>query len=452
MDSELDIFGQQPFFTINIQTCFCFPLPDNYSRRLITNKLNNALEHLYASFPWLAGEVVNEGSSDGNSGVFKFKPLENVPRLLVKDLRDEAYMPTMDSLRRAKFPMGMLDENIVAPLKIFVDDKSKSAPVFLVQASFITGGLLLTFVAQHNTMDMTGLGHIIHLFSKACHDEEFSPKDLLCGNLPRRDIVPLLDDSITSDSELDRYIIRPAAKDALSGPKPSTPPKCTWAYLIFPSSSIVALKSLAMDSLTSTSFVSSDDALTAFIWQSISHARLPRLGPSDQSTLMRAVNVRQYLGIPATYPGPIQSNAYTSRTVLALSEEPLGSVASDLRSALEPGHSDSDLGYHTRAIATFLSRTPDKNVFSFGASIHLPADVILSSWSKVNCYALDFNLGLGMPEAVRKPRQTTEVEGLVFLMPKKLEGEIAVAICLRDEDMARLKIDPAVLKYAEYIG
>jgi hypothetical protein len=56
-----------------------------------------------------------------------------------------------------------------------------------------------------------------------------------------------------------------------------------------------------------------------------------------------------------------------------------------------------------------------------------------------------------MPEAVRKPRQSTEVEGLVFLMPKTLEGEISVALCLRDEDMARLRVDPAVLKYGEYI-
>ncbi|KAG2012817.1 hypothetical protein GB937_006903 [Aspergillus fischeri] len=62
---------------------------------------------------------------------------------------------------------------------------------------------------------------------------------------------------------------------------------------------------------------------------------------------------------------------------------------------------------------------------------------MFSSWAEVNCYELDFNLGLGTPECVRRPR-ILPVEGLMYLLPKALDGEIALMVCLRDEDLERL--------------
>ncbi|OQE16561.1 hypothetical protein PENFLA_c027G10028 [Penicillium flavigenum] len=447
MDDHLDIFGQQPFFTINIQACFCFPVLEVSSRPIIINTLNSGLERICAAFPWLACGIINEGSGDGNSGFFKFKSLGNAPRLVVKDHCHDLSELTMEALRRAKFPMRMLDEVAIAPRKIFPDKEAGPTPVFLIQANFIDGGLLLTFLAQHNTMDMTGLGQFILLFSKACHQEEFTNDELSSGNLPRRDIVPLLDSSYTPSSDLGQYLVKPMPSSSIE--VPPTAPKCSWAYFQFSPGSLANLKSLAAESLTSSSFVSMDDALTAFIWKSIARARLPRLHPSSESTIMRAVNMRQPLGIPETYPGPIQSNVKSTCSFFELVKQPLGIVALQLRSALELEKSDS--GYRTRAIATILGRMPDKSGFSFGAMIDQSTDVIFSSWMKVDCHHLDFNLGLGNPEAVRKPN-CNEVEGLTFALPKTAKGELAVAFCLRDEDTQRLKVDPEFVKHAEYIG
>lgn len=187
-----------------------------------------------------------------------------------------------------------------------------------------------------------------------------------------------------------------------------------------------------MESLAPEGFVSTDDAITAFIWQSVARARIPRLEPSTPSTIMRAVNVRHHLGIPSSYPGPIQSNVYTCLSLQSLVDEPLGSVALRLRSALEP--TKPDLTHRTREIATFLSRTRDKTLFSFGAKLNLSSDIILSSWATLNVHDVNFSLGLGMPEAVRKPHRG-KVEGLTFLMPRTLDGELSAALCLRDEDL-----------------
>ncbi|OJZ86828.1 hypothetical protein ASPFODRAFT_717194 [Aspergillus luchuensis CBS 106.47] len=447
MNDYLDIFGQQTF-TINIQTCFCFPLPDNSACPKIIDTLTKGLDRLSTSFPWLAGQVVNEGSGDGDTGSFLIRPLQNEAQLVVRDLQHDPSVATMRVLQRAKFPISMLDQNTLAPRNIFPDNRDESAPVFLIQANFITEGLILTFVAQHNAMDATGLTNIIHLFSKACRNDDFTDKEIRGGNLPRRDIVPLLEDSHTIGTELDHYIVKPAPCRHPSDSPEALMPKCSWTSFKISRRSQEALKSVAIASLAPPSFVSTDDVLTAFIWQSVTRARLRRLEPSTHSTLMRAVDVRDILGISSLYPGPIQSNVYTGFPMRRLTEEPLGTIALQLRLALSDR---SRLEHHTRAIATFLSRTPDKSKFSFGASIGTTTDLIFSAWAKLEGCCFDFNLGLGLPESVRKPR-CNEVEGLTFVLPKTREGDIVVATCLRDEDIGQLRSDVVFIEYAEYIG
>lgn len=233
LDDYLDVLGQQPLLKIYTQICFCSSVADASSHSAIVNTLTTGLERLSASFPWIAGKVVNEGSDEGNTGIFKIKPLEKIPRLVVKDLRHDPSIPTMDALRRANFPISMLDENIIAPRKTLPGSSDESASeVFLVQANFITGGLLLTFVGQHQTMDMTGQSQIIDLFSKACHNEQFTSEELSSGNLARHNLIPLLDDSYRPGSELARQIVKPTPSHRNPAPPPS--PKCTWAYFTFP--------------------------------------------------------------------------------------------------------------------------------------------------------------------------------------------------------------------------
>ena len=81
------------------------------------------------------------------------------------------------------------------------------------------------------------------------------------------------------------------------------------------------------------------------------------------------------------------------------------------------------------------------------------SDILLSSWAKENFYELDFNFGLGSskPESVRRP-QFSPIEGLMCILPKRLDGELTVVICLRDEDMERLRTDEKFARYGKYIG
>lgn len=443
VDAVLDILGQQPFLKIYTQICLCFSMPDNASDSAIINTLTNGLERLTASFPWVAGQVINEGASEDNTGVLKIKPLEKIPRLVVKDLRNDPSIPTMDGLRQAEFPMSMLDEEIICPCRTLpLPGTFDELPVFLVQANFITGGLLLSVVAEHGAMDMTGQGQIIRLMSKACRNEPFTDEEVKTGNLPRHNIIPLLDSSYEPGPELSYQIIK------LPPIPPAPPAKSTWAYFSFQPSSLAALKALAIETLPS-GYISTDDALTALIWQSITRARLPRLNSETNTTFARAIDVRRFLLIPQTYPGLIQNMTYHTSALQNLVHEPLGVVASWLRAAVDP--ETSTLGYNSRALATFLTRVADKTVFSFSAGMDLSRDLMLSSWASVRCYDLDLGLGVGCPEAVRRPR-LDPFEGLIYLMPRSLRGGITAAVCLRDEDIERLRIDGEFMSYARYIG
>jgi hypothetical protein len=450
LDGHLDILGQQPLLQMYTQICFAFPVTDASSYSAITKTLTDGLERLSVGFPWIAGQVVNEGSGEGNTGVFKIKPLEKVPSLIVKDLRNDPSFPRMEALKEAGFPFSMLNETIIAPRKTLPvrSDTPEISPVLVLQANLITGGILLTFAAQHNTMDMTGQGQIIHLFSKACRNEPFTSDELASGNLDRRNLVPFLDDSYKQGSELARQISQPRPHPA-SDDLPS--PKLDWAYILFSHTSLTALKSVAQKTITLPSgFISTDDTLSGFMWQAVTRSRLPRFDPAAETTCARAVDVRRYLGVPQTYAGLLQNVTYHTSTLQKLVNEPLGNIASMLRSGLDP-KTPNNLGYSTRALVTVLSRTLDKNAFSFGGTVNPPLDFMVSSWAKLDSYGLDFGLGLGKPQGVRRP-QFEPLESLGFLMPKTQDGEIAFALCLMEEDMKRLRADEEFKKYGVFVG
>ncbi|PPR07489.1 hypothetical protein CVT26_013458 [Gymnopilus dilepis] len=451
LDYELDIFGQQPGINIYTQITLCYAVPDPiasaHSTTTITDVLSKGLERLSARFPWVAGKIVNEGKSEGNTGVYKIRSFLQSPRLVVKDLRDDPSMPSFDDLREARFPSRMLDESVVAPRMTLPtpEEVTQDWPVFAVQATFVRGGLLLTFVGHHGAMDMTGQGFLIDLLAKACRGEEFTSEEVAIGNVDRRTIIPFLDDSWAPEPDKAKPAPAPSPSDSAD----AQPPKSSWVYFLFSPTSLASLKSLATQSLSS-GFVSTDDTLSAFIWQSVSRARLPRLDPSHPTTFARAIDPRRFIRIPLNYPGLVQNMTFTTSALQELIDTPLGSVAATLRSAVDPR--TSDVEYRTRAMATRLRRAPDKGVVpSVTASLDLGSDIMLSSWAGQDFYELDFGMGVGRPEAVRRPR-FVPVESLMYLMPKRGDGEVAAFLCLRDEDIERLRRDEEFVKYGVYVG
>lgn len=435
LDMDLDIVGQQPGLQIYTQLSYIFSYSSPQDPEALIQTLRQGIERLARYFPWTAGQVVNTTAQPDHTGTFRIVPFGKTAPLTISHRQD---IPSLEEMKAAGWPMKMLDESLFAPRMTIPtpEEQKKPWPVVATQATFIKGGLILTFAAQHNVMDMMGQAAFMRLLSKACNGETPSEQELEIGNRPRTNLFPLLEQDTAH--QVHHQI----------GKKDGRPPethRSSWAYFFFSDQGVSSIKSAANETLSS-GFVSADDALSAFVWRAITRARLPRLpAESDKTQLGRAVDVRRSLGVSLNYPGIMQNMTYNNATVQDLLSLPLGTIASQLRANLDT----AKLRRETLALATFINDRKDPAV-SFTAGLDLSKDVAISSWAKVDCYEDDYGLGLGPPVNVLRPR-FVPVEGLVYFMPKQQNG-MAVGLCLQDEDMARIKDDRELLKWASFRG
>jgi hypothetical protein len=471
LNMDLDILGKQAaLFKLYTQLLFVFPISKPATQSSIMVTIMEGLKCLSEAFPWIAGQVV---TSPNGADIFKIIDYKATPRLIFKDYTEDESIMSLKELQENDFPMSMLSEETWAPCPTLASSsfdplmcsgpEDEPAPVFLLQISFIKGGVVICINAQHNVMDMTGQGQVMNLLSKACRGERFSDEEIRVGNLDRKNLIPQLGDQWRSGPELDMQILKDtdvaeeSKDDRATAPAPDisrnlglTPAKCSWKYFNFSALSLEILKDKATKSLPEdTLYITTDDALSAFIFQSILRARSIRLSPYTTVKLSRAVDVRRYLHVPATYPGILQNLTYHSYSLFSLLSLPLGAIAANMRSRVDPNI--CTLAYDTRSLATFACKSGNMTKINFTATMDLNSDVMLSSWSKIEGYEMDFGLGLGKPIAVRRPA-FVPVESLMYLMPKGLDGSIALAACLREEDLERLQSDDEFRKVVRYIG
>lgn len=432
MNQPLDVYGQQSGLNkLYTQICLCFPLL-SHQREIALHILQTGLQRLTSSVPWLAGEVVR----DQDEGLYTIRSREKEPTVVSK--YDDESLPSMAQLRQEGFSARLLDENVIAPCRTIRAQPEQPAPVFLVQANFVDDGLLLVLCGLHSCMDMTGQGYITTLLAKACRGGDFCEEEIHATNFRGCETVPLL-----SHEELSvHHESFPVAHEAHQASRDDTPDaSAIWAYAIFSDSSLAKLKSEAIQTSTKR-FISTDDCLSALLWQSITRVRSARFRSTDiETAFTRTVDARAAAGMPLTYTGNAAVKTACKMTVQELLDAPLGLVAGQLRGGLK------DTGSQLRLEATLLSKGKRPNKPSVDPS----TGVNLSSWAKDRSYELDFGPALGRPEAVRRPTFAAW-ESLVYLMPKKPDGEIAVALCLRNEDLRRLKEDVEFAKYAEIVG
>ncbi|KAK6851281.1 Bca.t1.c1 [Apiospora arundinis] len=512
LDVCLDIFGQQPRHSrLYTPICFGFTFDEDVDKESIAPFLQNGFDRLVCGFPWLAGQVVQDGA-----GIYRIRHCDGkggTPQLTVKDLRQQQtpsavvaeYLSTGSSGIRA----SLLDEATLAPCGTFhhpitatTSGEPAAVPVFQLQANLVRGGLLLVANGLHSCMDLAGQAQMLRLLAKACRGEPFSAEDLAMGNMPRRDILqPLVG---LSDAELLRKPVNEstperenddegptvaadsATKDEVQSHSRNPSPTATsaaslrWSTFIFPASSLQALKAKASEVIammgereegeeeqSTPSFISTDDALTALLWRSITRSRVPRLssaasGPSTMLT--RTVDARAYVaGLPRTYPGDAAFKVTSASSVASLLDQPLGVIAAELRARLRPDEVRDGIRAHVTKITARgkagMVKGGDVGGSSSVGNLNPSAGVNLSSWAKEPCYDFDFggsssgtDLRLGQPTLVQRPVFIDKAcESLVYFMPKRPNGDIAVLVCLCEEDMERMQKEEELGRYGRYV-
>lgn len=443
---QLDVSGRQTR-SIFTQICLCFSLHDTVSRNSIIETLNDGLNMLGESVPWIAGQVVQDVHG------WPFVTTSSRHRgVVVNDLSSSL---CMQELRSTSFPMSALDEGDLCPVRTLPEPMDEW-PVFLVQANFIRDGLLLTCTLQHQVGDMTALGQVMSLFHKACKGEAFTDEGMRLANVDRTDIIPV-HDAAWLPEKLHSPPQSPteSAQNAPSSKHQDQPAQSTltWANFSISPQNLINLKFEAMQVQQSGHFVSTDDVLSALVWRHITRARLARLPPSTTTQFGRTIDMRTRLGIAETYAGEATTKAFVRYDATSLAFElSLGEIASALRQAIDP--KASSVTHDFKSYMTLVKRaeasadTPRKS-----RSVYNPSDVMLSSWAKFGAiWTLDFGLGLGKPQSVRRPLFRPTIGSLVYLLPKDSDGKIVIAVCLRQEDLDNLREDPDWAKWTSWIG
>lgn len=454
---ELDILGQHPMLRLMYTNLsYIFRLdesPHHSATEPVIQTLTTGLQCFSEYFPWISGQVA--GTRAGGSEVPKIIPFEEIPIL------QRVYRPdlTIHAFREGNWSMRMLDPDVFAPRLIPLGqapNPSDSAPVFLLRVTFITGAVVITFAANHSTMDMTGQTTMIRLLSKACHGIAFTEEELRLGNRKMEVDFGLLgnkdDQELRAEisCQLSRKIDLQTAGPATLKQNPENdgstePVKVTWAYFQAAPSSLANLKMKTTESVPDSHFVSTDDALTALIWQAIARARSSHLHLSTRLLLARAVDVRKAIGVAGMYPGMMQNMAFNNMTVGEVLGMSLGAIATRLRGKL----GSDDLGHAMRVIMTLMNRHPHESpILKYLKPSH---DVMITSWAKMDCYSDTFNLGLGGPENVLRPRLPPIGEGWVNLMPKSEDRGILFGVCLKEADMNLLRADEQFGEYVQYL-
>jgi len=111
-----DVIGQLPILKTYNHGTLGFEVADGTHRGSIVEALQAAADKLTASFPWLGGAVINEGSGPGNSGLFMTVPWPasaSSPNSIVrvKDCTDT--LPSFADMVRAGAPCLMIDGKLV---------------------------------------------------------------------------------------------------------------------------------------------------------------------------------------------------------------------------------------------------------------------------------------------------------------------------------------------------
>lgn len=460
-----DVLGQLPFLKSYTHLLLCFSILDDKDRELIVSSLEDGILKIKSTLPWLGYRVINDGKSSRLAVCPEFAPPNS--SLQVRDRSNEC--PSFSEIVKAKGPFSMLDGSLIAPVVAFPQSYEESdlkpAPVISFQANFVNGGLLLDFAAQHNTMDMSGMCQCLHLLAAAMRGDEFSALELEQGNRDRRHLVPLLrpEEPLLDHS----HMIRRPNPLLSSGvpPRPSqngiiNQPVWNWHTFRFSASSLRALKELASqytaspdsDSNQTVAFISTNDALCAFWWQRLSFIRLARsdntgpLKPDQPSMFSRAIDGRTALNIPPEYIGQMIHTCPTKLPIGEVATRPLGYVAAELRRSLKTYNTTQMV----RSFATLIARAEDRSAITFMATYDPNTDVGCSSWAHADVYSKEFGKILGKPALVRRPR-FDPLKGVVYLLPKNLDGDIDVITCLTQEDLEGLVSDVKFKKHTERI-
>ncbi|GAQ89351.1 HXXXD-type acyl-transferase family protein [Klebsormidium nitens] len=210
--------------------------------------------------------------------------------------------------------------------------------------------------------------------------------------------------------------------------------------LFFSKGKLEALKKDACEGLPAGRFVSTNDALTALLWRSISAARGLHKIPEQKTRLAFAADGRSKTEppLPEEYFGGANITTLSDATAADLQNQPLSWSASKVRDSV----SRVDAGY-VRNVVDWIAEQPNKAALGLNINAHLGPDLLVSILTKFPIDLMD--LGWGNALAVAPGKYHIPFDGLVVLVGSR--GGVCAFVSLLAGHMKKLMKHEPLLKY-----
>lgn len=447
----------------------CFPITTG-SKETIRTLLQSSLSALVAERPYLTGNAKRDDSGKARPGHLVLdipEPLEDM-KIVFNDLTHPAsgWKETYQQMQAAGMPPRKLDAHVLAPLTAGIGETSK---VFSVQANFIDGGLLLAMCFHHNFVDAYGASRIIARLSEHCNGSAAVPEaDGVNANDGMPDIFKV--EAIKASYDYDKLKHNPElwrlnCLDWREKPKdyvpfewpivlpsllPPTDPPVNSSMFSFTSQALADLKKFANPN-DGDAWVSTNDALVAFLWRHVMRARFPwsvegaQSGNKDESAVVVALDGRKDLSLPPSYIGNCLFHCFTDLPIgyIGSKDTALSGMALSIRKTINKTR-DPKLLTDVVALAATI---PTCQSMHYGAD-NLGKDLYITSWTDLPFYRLNWGL-LGKTDFIRIPDR--HFESLCCILPPR-HGVVDVIMSMKDDHGVKLRKDKDFAQFAKLVS
>lgn len=428
-----------------------FPLSEGQPYWQIHQQLSEGLAHTLAQFPFLAGRL---SFQDITKGTLELNIREDAAvRFNFRDI-SRTHDVDFKTLAADHFPPSKLNALNVAPLpEPYPLDGS---PVFVAQANFIRGGLLLFFAHSHQVADATGTSSIMNTWAQhiALTEQNCSPtisKGLRKSSMDRSRLndgilnLEIPDSTWATGMKMDALL---SAQRNCWVPEPvKSNPSVIWYAK---PGGLDHLKGIAYPIASEGDYISTLDALSALLWRQVSKARKLAQRGVKSSTLYFVIDVRSRV-VP-----PIRQDAVCNATMKVFANQPAQNFDKDISTSLQKaatGVRQAILGFSTtryqnwigylQSAATLKALKPREQLVG-------GPDMVITDHSKVQAYPLQWGT-LGKIVCMRKIWWSRpEPDSQCTIMSRLPDGGLEVMTNFEEEVTETLRCDPEFRQFLEY--
>lgn len=442
-----------------------YQLDDSADRNMVLSNICEGLRRLIGEYPFLAG-ALHEPESGGRPFVRRTTSHASFD-VHVQDvvLTDPEY-PSFNQLETQHFPPLQLDRMLPQLLAPNLASKlGEGYPAMVVQLNLIRGGLIMGIAIHHLLVDARGLDVLLARWAAHTRFVFDSSRYLPPSPLQQSDLDPPIFLKSVSNAATNAIDYRERAVASLKySPGGLAAPRIPLSVMDqhiwhIPASKLAMLKASAAPTPEEDTqqWVSTNDCITALMWQAVTRSRLAAHGiesPYDDTRLIALENsldvrgaFKGFGGIPQAYAGNVVMFSKAEMPLCQLVRpEAFRAVAVKVREAVEKYRSWETV----RRAVEWIAACPRGSDVEMDVEGIGGLDVVATSWRVLKAYDhADFGFGplMGLRWA------GSVIDGYCFLYPTRPSGTddegTEIYLGLEKGCMERLLLDEELGRWAE---